>query len=200
MTKQEFLTELREGLNGLPQEDLEERIGFYDEAIDDRIEEGLTEEEAVAAMGAVSDIVLQVVDEYPFPDLIKLRIRTRRPMSGWTIALLVLGSPIWLSLLISAISVVFSLWVSFWAVIVSFWAVFAALAGSFVGGLVSGTILLCCGEVPSGLVLVAAALVCGGLAIFAFFGCVAAVKGAVRLTKKLVLGIKKACMRKGEAQ
>ena len=48
MTKQEFLNQLRMGISGLPQEDISERLTFYREMIDDRMEEGLSEEEAVA--------------------------------------------------------------------------------------------------------------------------------------------------------
>ena len=44
MNKQEFLAGLRKGLSGLPQEDIEERLLFYSEMIDDRIEEGMEEE------------------------------------------------------------------------------------------------------------------------------------------------------------
>ena len=39
MNKQEFLAELRKRLSGLPQADIEERIVFYSEMIDDRTEE-----------------------------------------------------------------------------------------------------------------------------------------------------------------
>lgn len=200
MTKQEFLADLREGLSGLPQSDIEERIAFYSEMIDDRMEEGLSEQEAVAAVGSVNDIILQVVDEYPFPELIKVRIRSRKPMSTLTIVLLILGSPIWLSLLIAAFAVLLSLYAVLWAVIVSLWSVFAALAGSAVGGVVGSAIFACTGYVPTGLAVTGAALVCGGLAIFAFFGCKAATKGVALLSKKIVLAIKKACVRKGEAQ
>ncbi len=42
MTKQEFIAELRKGLSGLPKKELEERLTFYSEMIDDRMEEGLT--------------------------------------------------------------------------------------------------------------------------------------------------------------
>ena len=45
MTKKEFLSGLRKKLSGLPQEDSEERLNFYSEIIDDRVEEGLSEEE-----------------------------------------------------------------------------------------------------------------------------------------------------------
>ena len=40
MNKTEFLNELEARLKGLPKEDVEERLEFYSEAIDDRVEEG----------------------------------------------------------------------------------------------------------------------------------------------------------------
>ena len=44
MDKQAFLNRLREGLNGLPQDDIAERLNFYSEMIDDRVENGMSEE------------------------------------------------------------------------------------------------------------------------------------------------------------
>lgn len=200
MTKQEFLSALSDALHGLPQSDIDERVAFYAEMIDDRMEEGLSEQEAVAAVGAVPDIVLQVVDEYPLQEIIKTRIRTRRPMSAFTVVLLVLGFPVWFSLLVAAFAVMLALYVVLWAVIVSFWSIFAALIGSAVGGVLGGVGFMCGGYVSSGLAVIAAALVCGGLSIFTFYGCKAASKGAVWLTKKMMLGIKKSMIRKEGAQ
>ena len=37
MDQQEFLNSLRKELSGLPQEDIEERLTFYSEMIEDRI-------------------------------------------------------------------------------------------------------------------------------------------------------------------
>ena len=65
MNKQEFLAQLREGLNGLPQEDIDERIAFYGEMIDDRLEDGLTEEEAVEAIGTTEEIAAQIFANTP---------------------------------------------------------------------------------------------------------------------------------------
>lgn len=200
MDKQEFLRQLREGLHGLPQEDLEERLAFYGEQIDDRMEEGLTETEAVAAVGTVEEILAQIVEDTPFAKLVKERICPKRKLSAWEIVLLALGSPVWLSLLIAAFAVLLSLYVSLWSLIIVLWSVFASLVGGAAGGLAGGVVLLCSGETPDGLVLVSAALVCAGLAIFAFFGCTAATKGAARLTKGIVLAVKKRCMGKGEAR
>ena len=48
MNKDLFMNELMARLSGLPQADIEERLAFYSEMIDDRIEDGMTEEEAAA--------------------------------------------------------------------------------------------------------------------------------------------------------
>lgn len=53
MTRDEFLGRLGELLACLPAEQVEETKAFYAEAIADRMEDGMSEEEAVAAMGTV---------------------------------------------------------------------------------------------------------------------------------------------------
>ena len=51
MTKKEFLSALSRGLSKLPRKEREERVNFYAEMIDDRIEEGMPEPDAVASVG-----------------------------------------------------------------------------------------------------------------------------------------------------
>lgn len=196
MTKSEFLASLRTSLSGLPQSDVEERIGFYAEMIDDRMEDGLSEEEAVAAIGSVEEIAAQIVADTPWTRLVSVKMNANRRLPVWEIVLLILGAPIWLSLLIAVFAVALSLYVVLWSVVVSLWSVFVALTASALGVLVGGVILFCYGHPLSGLACIAAALVCGGLAIFAFFGCVAATKGGGWLTKKTTLFIKRCFMRK----
>lgn len=65
MTKSKFLSLLKAGLSGLPQCDIEERVKFYTEIIDDRIDDGIAEEKAVDEIGAVNEIVAQILEEYP---------------------------------------------------------------------------------------------------------------------------------------
>ena len=83
MNKAEFLARLRRGLAGLPREDVEERLTFYSETIDDRMEEGLTEEEAVADLGDVDEIAAQIVADTPLPRLVKERARSKRALRAW---------------------------------------------------------------------------------------------------------------------
>ncbi len=65
MTKTEFLLRLREMLSELPQEDAAERLVFYGEMIDDRMEDGLTEDEAVSGIGQPEEIAQQILAETP---------------------------------------------------------------------------------------------------------------------------------------
>lgn len=87
MNKQEFLSGLRKGLSGLPQDDIEERLTFYSEMLDDRVEEGLSEEEAVSALGSVEEIVGQAVADIPLAKVVKERIKPKRRLRAWEIVL-----------------------------------------------------------------------------------------------------------------
>ena len=60
--------------------------------LDDQMEEGLSEEEAVAAVGPVDEIVRQIIADTPLAKLAKERMRPRRQLKAWEIVLLVLGS------------------------------------------------------------------------------------------------------------
>ena len=199
MGKEEFLAQLRKGLAGLPREDIEERLTFYSEMIDDRMEEGLSEEEAVSAIGSAQDIAAQAVAETPLVKIAKERLKVKRRPDAGVILLLALGSPIWLSLGIAAFAVVFSLYIALWSVILSLWAVFASLAACSIGGLLAFIIFTAGGKAASGAVLLAAGLVCAGLSILLFYGCKATVKGILLLTKKAAAGFKHRVIRKEEA-
>jgi len=191
MNKQEFFAQLRKRLSGLPEQDVEERLSFYSEMIDDRQEEGLSEEAAVAAVGSVDEIVAAVVADTPLSKIAKERIKPKRRLSLGEIVLLVLGSPIWLSLGIAAFAVILSLYLSLWAVIISLWAVFVSLAACSVGCVLSGFAFLMRLNGTSGLAILAAGVTCAGLSIFMFYGCKAATKGSFILAKNAVTGIKK---------
>ena len=200
MTKQAYLAELQKKLCGLPAADIEERLAFYGEMIDDRMEEGLTEAAALADIGAVEEVAAQIVAATPLLKLAKERIKPKRRLHAAERVLLWAGSPIWLALGIAALAVLISLYASLWSVLVSLWAAFSALAGGALGGLSGGIVLLCTTAPLTGIALLAAALVCAGLAIFAFWGCLAATRGTLRLTRRLAVWTKRLVARKEATQ
>lgn len=190
MNKQEFLTQLRKGLSGLPQEDIEERLTFYSEMIDDRIEEGLSEYEAVSAIGTVDAIITQILADTPLTKLVKEKVKPKRTLKAWEIVLLILGSPIWLSLLIAAFIVILAAYIVVWSVVITLWSIEASFAACSLGGIVSAAIFAFQGNGLTGFAMLSAGIICTGLSIFMFYGCKAATKGIVLLTKKMALGIK----------
>ena len=95
MNKQEFLKELEKALSGLPREDIAERLSFYGEMIDDMVEEGKTEEQAVADIGSAADIAKQIVTDTPITTIVKERIKAPRALRVREIILIVLGFPLW---------------------------------------------------------------------------------------------------------
>ena len=200
MCRDEFLAALRARLSGLPEKEVEDRLGFYAEMIDDRVEEGLTEEEAVLQIGSVEDVAAQIVADIPFVKLAKEKIKPKRALRTWEILLLALGAPLWLSLLVAALSVVFALFVSVWSVAVALWSCFGALLGGGIGFALGGAVLAILGGHWSGLALVGAGLVCIGLSIFCFFGCKAVTKGLFVLTRQTVRAFKICLFGKGESK
>lgn len=194
MTKIEFLLDLHQHLDGLPEQEVADQINYYGEMIDDRMEEGLTEEMAVAQIGSAEEIATQILSETPITKLIKAR--KKRRLTGTEITLLILGFPLWLPLLVAAFAVVFSLWISLWAVVISLWCVPVSLAACGIGGIIGGIILAVTSKALNGIALIGTALVCIGLSVFAFYGCKAATKASAVLTKRLWLWIKKCIMHK----
>ena len=196
MTKHEFITQLRVKLSGLPEREVEERLDFYAEMIDDCIEDGRTEEEAVAQIGSVDEVASQIVADIPLLAIAKKKIKPARRLKTWEIVLLAVGSPVWVPLLLAAPAVAFALYVSLWAVIVSLWAAFGSLVGGAFAGIAGGLALSMGANVPAGLALIGAGVVCAGLSIFVFFGCKAATRGVVVLAGKTVLTIKRLFIKK----
>ncbi len=199
MTKLNFLLSLRHKLRELPQDDIEERLNFYSEMIEDRMEEGLSEEEAVLAVGNVDEIAAQILSEISLAKNAKKKTKPKKRLKVWQTVFLVCGAPIWGSLLVAAFAVIFSLYISLWAVLISLWAVFVSIVACAFCGVVAGIGLALGGNRLTGTAIIGAGMVCAGVSIFLFFGCRKATKAALLLTKKIPLWFKNCCLKKGEA-
>ena len=190
MTKSEFLNALRERLSELPEKEVELRLNFYSEMIDDRVEDGVLEPAAVWHLGDVDEIASEIIADIPLKKLVKNKIKRRRILKAWEITLLATGSPVWFPLLLAVIIVAFAVYISIWAVIISLWAVAVSLVASSVGFAVGGAVIAANGNVPAGVLAVAAGFIVAGLSIFALYGCKMATKGFLLVSKKTIIGIK----------
>ena len=129
MTKHEFLSALERRLSQLPAKERAQQLAYYAELIDDCMEEeGLDERSAVQRLGDVAAIADAILKEQPLPRLVRSRMT---PDGGWTalhIVLLVLGSPVWLSLALALFAVLLSVYLVIWAAIAALYAAVLSIA------------------------------------------------------------------------
>ncbi len=192
MSRDAFIGELRHRMAGLPQEAVERTVEYYSELIADSMEDGVSEEEAVSRLGSLDEIVSSVVKETPFTQIVQTRVqeRKKRGASGWVIALLILGAPLWLPLLIAVLAVLFALFVSLWAVVIALWAAVGAIILTAGVAIVAGVVELVRVHLPLGLVLLGGGLACLGLCALLFLLMKLITVGTVKLCKWIWTGIK----------
>ena len=131
MTKADFLQLLERALSQLSEEERRANLEYYSELLDDMLEEGMTEAEATAKLGSPAAIAESILQEMPLSKLVSTRMK---PKSGWTplaIILAVVGSPVWVPLLLAGVAVVAALFVSIWALAAVAVVVFLALKFAF---------------------------------------------------------------------
>ena len=192
MSRDAFIGELRHRMAGLPQETVERTVDYYGELIADSMEDGLTEEEAVARLGSLDEIVASVVKDTPLTQIVQTRVQEgkKKGISGWVILLLVLGAPVWLPVLIAVLAVLFALFIALWAVVIALWAVVAAVILTGLVALVAGVVELCRLHLPQGLVLLGGGLVCLGLCALLFLLMKLITVGTVKLCRWLWVSVK----------
>ncbi len=195
MNKYEFLEKLKNALAGLGEDEIKKSTDFYAEMIDDAVENGENEEEAVARLGSVEEIAQKIINETPLAKIVKENVKGHK-LSASNIALIIICSPVWLpvatGLFAGAVSVYFALW----ALIASLFITFA--------GLLLGGLMLIAAAVPTALsepakagLMLGLGLVCMGVSVFVFYLSVIISKLFIRLTMLGIRKIKGMFMRKG---
>ena len=168
MTKQEFIDKLKSKLSSLPKVEVEDRLNFYIEMIDDRIEEGLSEDIAVADIGSVDKIAMQIAEDIPLLKTLGGKIKPKKSLSKLNLTLLIVGFPIWLPLLVSLFAIILSLYVSVWAVVLSIWSCFISLVAVAIYSII--TSILGFESVAVSGAMLGGGIVSIALSIFAFYG------------------------------
>lgn len=166
MTRDEYLKELRFFIGKLPKEDRKRILEFYDELIDDKLEAGMTEEEILQEFGQPQALAQQIFQDngqtYSPPNTSSRIIK---------ISAIILGSPIWVSLLAAFLLVVFALFLALWAVVLAFWCCALAFCISGAGGIIgSGLMLFFTGNPAAAFFQLGACLVLVGLGILTWAG------------------------------
>ena len=144
MNKKEFMSKLKRRLSVLSKAEASERLTFYSEMIDDRIEEGLSEDEAVLAIGEVDDVAAQISAEAMH---LKNTFGVKgmfKPQDKTQTLLLFLGAPLWLPLLLAALAVAASVYIVLWSLVIVLWVVELPF---FIFSLLSKPLFIVCKQV-----------------------------------------------------
>lgn len=196
MKKQEFLDALRKGISGLPETDVQHWLDFYAEIIDDRMEDGMAESEAVADVGSLHDIVAQILPETPLPKLVHAKVKPKRPLKAWEIVFLVLGSPLWVPLLFAGALVVLACYAVLWACIITLYAAVLTAALGAVALIISALFYFPPGHVLSQIFFGGTGLMCAGIAVLLFLASGKVTTWLLHLSKTALLTVKFRFVRK----
>ena len=189
MTKEEFINALSTSLRGLSDEDIRKSVDYYEEIIDDRMEDGKTEEDAVSGLGTIDEIKDQILEEVPITKIVKEKIKPKRALKAWEIVLLIIGSPVWIPVTAAFIIVALWLYLCFWLIILCLYLSDFAIFISGFGGIVLAFVQQ--NGFNTGLFLAGCGVALIGVAILLFFGFTQIAKGMIWLSKKIALGIKR---------
>ena len=135
MKRLEFINELGGALSVLPPEEVRPILDYYMEIIADRMEDGLTEEAAIASLGPIDQLAEKLLAEHeaestdlqpapsepsPSPEAAPAEdVPSSRRFPGWVLALAIILSPLWLALFCVLIGVEVTVWVTLGSLVVA---------------------------------------------------------------------------------
>ena len=129
MTKTEYLKSLKRALRPVKNEERKKSLAYFSEVIDDRMEDGVSEEDAIAELESVEAAAERIIAEAQALGQLK-------PKRGiWEIALIILGFPLWFPVLLTIAIVVLTIYGLVWVIIGSLFITSAALGLCGVAGI-----------------------------------------------------------------
>lgn len=186
-TRDEFFTQLGQGLYKLPQEDKQRFLAYYVEILEDYLENGSTEQEALEKMGSPQDIAREIQEELRAsqdPEPVPAPPARHSRFSPMRIVVLV-TLPFWGTLLLCAATFLLCLIIVIWCLPLITGVL--ALSGVLIG-IVSliGAPLLLPGSTAVGVIQLGLGIAMLGLALLMGVAAVQSARGCAALTKRLV--------------
>lgn len=191
MSKAEFLNELSFCLQNMNDSEKKKFIIYYDEMISDYIENGMAEEDAVNKIGAPKKIAEELLSDY---GSVKLNL----PSTGtrWlNIILTIIGFPLWGSVLLAFILMVFSVYLIIWCVP---FATGAGCVGFFATSIIGivGSPFVMIKSAPIGIIQLGTGIASVGISLLLGFATIDLSKKIIIVTKKINIKIGKLFKRK----
>ena len=198
MNKELFLVKLSQKLSSLPTKDIDKAIEYYSEIIADRIEDGISEENAVNELGNIDEIADSIlntqedVKHFHFEKVIGEPVyqeqeHKKTNLTTTQIILIIILFPIWFPILITVFSVLWSLVIAYFAIII--FSCFATFSG-----LISALMLFINGSISGGFINIASSFIAIGLALILVVWAKQVLYFGINNTKKIYYWIKNKLM------
>lgn len=165
MKKRQFLDRLSAALSALPEEERNRTIRYYNELLEDAMEDGLSEEEAVAQLEAPEVIAQQVLQDSGIDPMEYTPNYEKKRHKWWILLLAVLTFPIWGGIAVGILGGLVGILCGLFSGIIGLLAIPIGVAGGAVGGIGMSIILFCTGNAAKGLLLLGGGLICTALTI-----------------------------------
>lgn len=198
MNREIFLHQLRIRLSQLPEPEIEKRLEYYSELIEDMVEDGMSEEAAVASFGDINQVAQSIMETTALSTLVKTTVK---PKNGWSTAAVVfavIGSPIWVPLLFAFVAVIASVYLVIWTLIICMFTLVFCLgvAGVF---LLFKSFWLFGAGFSTVIYTIGCGLGLAGLCLLAFLGAKVVTLGLIQLTRWIFVQIKSLFIKKEAA-
>ena len=164
--------------------------------INDRLDEGKSEEQPVSEIGTVDEVIKQIAKDTPLVSLVAHKMKPKRRLRGWEIVLIILGFPLWFPLLLVALILSLVFYLLIWIFVIVSYVVEGSLVIAAVGSLVIFLAYLAGGEFN--LVSLGFSFMCAGGASLFVFACIGITKATLKFTKFLSRKIKQSFIRKDQ--
>ena len=194
MTKERYMKELEKKFSGLPNKEKEEWLSFYEESIDDRLEEGKSMDEIIIEIGEPDDVLKDVLKEIPLGNLVKERIKPKRKKSALEILFLILGFPLWFPLFITFLVLVLVGYILIWVGVIVGISVFISMISAAIWGI----FMMIAGASQGDFQILWIGIILAGFggSVLTYHLLVLVTKATLKLTKNILLKVK-GCFVKG---
>ncbi len=196
MNRAEYLDEIKSKLLGLSESDIDKALEFYKEALDDRMEDGLSEEQAINAVGTADEVADQILMDTPLPKLVSATVKPKRAMRAWEIVLLILGAPLWIPLVITVFALALTVVCVIFSLIIAVVAIVFAFIVGGLAALIAGLVGFIAGDGIVALAKFGAALIMIGAGALLFLPCKSLVLWLIELCGRFFKWIKKQFVRR----
>jgi len=144
----------------------------------------------IGTNGSGKSTILKIITGVLNPSAGEVKVKPKKSLSILSIILIILGSPVWLPLVVALFVIILSVYIVLWSVVLVFYSVDLSLAVGGISGLLASVMVMFNIDILCGVFTLGVAITCAGLSVLLFFGSNQVVKGILFLSRKIALSIK----------